>query len=86
MTKQCNHFMERVESKIGNAKQTLFYGTYSDRAYYSRFGDIDNADNNVLPYGEEIQDQKEVEVHEDYIEVLDNYIGDKVVVPGKNSG
>ena len=37
----------------------------------------------MLPYGEDIQYQKEVEVNEAYIEALDKYIGSKVVVPGK---
>ena len=37
----------------------------------------------MLPYGEEIQYHKDVEVNKAYIEALDNYIGAKVVVPGK---
>ena len=53
-----------------------------DSVYYSGFGDNDDADNNLLPYGEDIQEQKEVEVNEAYIEALDNYIGSEVVVPG----
>ena len=40
---------------------------------------------NLLPYGEEIQDHKEVEVNEYFIEALDHYTGAKVVVPGKYS-
>ena len=75
--------MERVETKFGNNKQPLFDGTDPDRVYYSYFGDTDNADKNLLPYGEYIQYQKEVEVNEDYIEALDKYIGSKVVVLGK---
>ena len=39
----------------------------------------------MIPYGEEIQDHTEVEVNEDYIEALDNYIGAKLVVSGKDS-
>ena len=39
MTKQWNNFMERVEDKIGNAKQTLFDGMDPDIVYYSSFGD-----------------------------------------------
>ena len=77
--------MERVEAKIGNAKQPLFDGTDPERVYYSAFGEIDDADNNVLPYGEQIQEQKEVEVNQSHIESLYNYIGAKVVVPGKYS-
>ena len=67
MTKQCRDFMERVEAKIVNSKQPLFDGTEPDIVYYSAFGDTDDADNNLLPYGEDIQDQKEVEVNEAYI-------------------
>ena len=77
--------MERVEAKIGNDKQHMFDVTDPDRVYYSSFGDNDNADEKVLSYGEEIQDQKEVEVNEDYIEELGNYIGSKIVVPVKYS-
>ena len=61
--------MEHAEAKIGNYKQPLFDGTETDILYQSAFGYTDNADKNVLPYGEEIQDQKEVEVNEAYIEV-----------------
>ena len=39
----------------------------------------------MLHYGEETQYQNEVKVNEDYIEAFDNYIGSKVVVPGKYS-
>ena len=77
--------MERVEAKIGNAKQPLFDGSDPDRVYYSAFGDTNNADVNILTYGEEIQYQKEFEVKEACIEALYYYIGAKVVVPGKYS-
>ena len=50
--------MERVEDKIGNAKQALFDGTYPERIYYSDFGDTKNSEENLLPYGEDIQYQK----------------------------
>ena len=39
----------------------------------------------MLPYGEDIQYQNEVKVNEAYIEELYNYIGSKLVVPGKYS-
>ena len=85
MTRQCQNFMEPVEAKIVNAQESLFGGTKPDRVYYSVFGGIYDAGENVLPYGEEIQDQKEVDVNEAYIEALDNYIGDKLVFPDKYS-
>ena len=83
MTKQCKNFMERVEDKIGNAKKPLFDGKNPEIVYYSAFGDIDDAAENVLTYGEDIQDQKGAEVSEDYIKAIDNYIVAKVVAPYK---
>ena len=85
MTKHCNNFLEFVEAKIGNDNQPLFYGTDKDRVYYSAFGVTNDAEDNMLPYGENIQYQKQVEVNQDYIEELDNYIEAKLFVPGKYS-
>ena len=58
MTKQFKNFMELLEAKIGNSKQTLFDGIDTERIYYSTFEYTDNADDNLLPYGEDIQYQK----------------------------
>ena len=55
MTKRCKNFIKRVEAKFGNSKQPLFDGMDPDRVYYSSFGDTEDTDNNVLPYGEDIQ-------------------------------
>ena len=77
--------MERGKSKIVNYKQYLFDGIDPDRVYNSAFGYTNDSGYNVLPYGEEIQDQKEVEFNKAYIEALHNYIGSKVVLPGKYS-
>ena len=33
MAKKCNNSMERVEAKIVNSKQHMFYGTDPDRVY-----------------------------------------------------
>ena len=85
MTEKCKNFMEDVEAKIRNAKKPMFYGTEPDRVYYSAFGDINYADENVLPYSEEIQYHKEVEVKKASIESLYNYFGAKIFVPGKYS-
>ena len=54
-------------------------------ASFQYFGDTGNDDENVLPYGEDIQEQKEVEVNGAYIEALDSYIEYTVVVTGKYS-
>ena len=48
--------MERIEDNIGNDKQPFFGSTEPERLYYIDFGDTNNADYNVLPYVEEIQD------------------------------
>ena len=58
MNKQCNNLMEHTEAKIGNGKQPLFDDMNPDRVYCSAFGYTVDDDNNVLPYGEDIQDQK----------------------------
>ena len=58
MTKQCDNSMERFEAKIENDHQPLFDRTDPDRLHCSAFGDSDDDDDNVLPYGEESQDQK----------------------------
>ena len=83
ITKQCMNSMYRVEDQFRNSKKPLFDGTDPYRVYYSAFGDTYDADKNLLPYGEEIQDHKYVEVNEYFIEALDHYTGSKVVVPGK---
>ena len=83
MTGHCNNLMKHVEAKIGNAKQPLFDIKDPDRIYYSYFGDTEDADKTLLPYGEEIQDQNDVVVNKSYIESLDNCIGYKVVVTGE---
>ena len=50
--------MDRVETKIGNDNQPMFDGIDPDRVYYSAFVETKDAGNTMLPYGEEIQDQK----------------------------
>ena len=52
--------MEHVEAKIGNSNQPPFYSTDPERVYFSASEDINNSYNNVLTYGEDIQDQKDV--------------------------
>ena len=85
MISSCRKFMKSVESKIGNEKVPIYDASKPDKIYFSAFGEHDDDDDNLLPYGEEIVDQKESEINETYIEALDTYIGAKVVVPGKDS-
>ena len=58
MTKQCKNLIERVEPKTLNSNQHMFDCTDPDKVYCSTFGDSGNSDDNLLPYAEEIQDQK----------------------------
>ena len=51
-TKQCKSSMVHVEAKIGNVNQPLFGDTDPDVLYYSAFGDTDNSNDNLSPYGE----------------------------------
>ena len=49
-----------METNIGNAKHNMFDGKELGKLYDSDFGETDDANNNILPYGEDIQDQKDV--------------------------
>ena len=64
MIVSCRKFTESVEAKIGNDNVPLYDTSTTDKIYFSDFGENDNADNNLLLYGEEIVDQKESEVND----------------------
>ena len=82
---QLTNFMDSLESKIGNQKQPTFNVVSPSSIYYEAFGDSDDADDNVLPYGDEMIDVKTAEVDEAYLEALDEYIGVEVVIPGRDA-
>ena len=85
MNSQISRFMESVEERIGNQKQALYDGNNPGHIYYAAFQDDVRNDEVVLPYGDELIDAQEMEINEAYIESLDNYIGAKVVIPGKDA-
>lgn len=85
LKEQTKAFMESVLAKIGNYRQPEFDPMSPDQLYYSAFGDEKIDDELVLPYGNEIVDEKVAEVDEAYLESLDNYIGVEVVIPGRNA-
>ena len=78
-------FMENLETKIGNHKQPLFNITVPNDLYYKAFGDDVDEDENELPYGDELLDQKTTEIDDAYMEALDEYIGVEVVIPGRDA-
>ena len=72
-----------VETKIIDSKHTLFNGTKPEAMYLSSFDDNLDVNDNCLPFGEETSDEKEVDVNDTYIEALNNYIGDHIIIPGR---
>ena len=64
--------MNNVESKIGNPKHALLDETMTEAIYLSDLDDKLQVDDNILPYGEKIIYQKEVDVDNDYIEAKQN--------------
>ena len=62
MTKQCNNFMERVEAKISNAKQHLFYGTEPDRVCYSAFGYTNDSEKTCYLMGKRYKIRKRLKL------------------------
>jgi hypothetical protein len=85
MIMETKKFMDKVEEKIGNHKLPIYDGANPMSIYYSAFQDDIDLDDNVLPYGDELIDAKEIEANEAYLEALDTYIGAQVVVPGRDS-
>ena len=82
---QMEKFMTNVETKIGNSKLPVYDREHPNKIYYDLFIDDYDYDDVVLPYGHELIDTVPSEINEPYLESLDNYLGAKVVLPGKDS-
>ena len=82
----CVKFMLSVEDKIGNHKVPCFDSDNPRSIYYQPFDCDESDDDVILPYGEEILDNKLEEIDMPYLEQLDNYIGTHVVIPGVTDG
>ena len=85
MKDETSKFMISVESIIGNSREGIFDNTIPSSIYYNAFGDDTDADDNVLPYGDELMDAKTETVDEAYLEALDSYIGAEVVLNNKEA-
>ena len=59
--------MQQVRASSKKNAAIILGLTDPDRVYYSDFGDTNDADDSVLPYGEENQDHKEAKVNDSYI-------------------
>ena len=84
LKEQMQLFTESVEVKIGNSRQPMYNQDDPDAIYYSIMNEDRDANENVLPYGEELVDVKTKEVDQAYLESLDKYIGSEVVMTGRD--
>ena len=85
MKEEMSKFMTSVENTIGNYRQPIFDNTSPSIIYFDAFNEDRDADENVLPYGDELVDAKTETVDEAYIEALDEYIGSQIVIPNKEA-
>ena len=85
MVKRTSDFTQSVEGRIGNHHQPIYDIFDPDRIYFSAFGDQPDEDDRLLSYGEEIMDQKTMDIDDSYLEQLDAYICAKVVVTVQDS-
>ena len=85
MAKRTSNFTKSVEGRISNHNKLIYDLVDPDRIYVSVFGDQPCEDDRLLPYGEEIMDQKTMDIDDSYLGQPDDYIGTKVVVPRQDS-
>ena len=85
MEKMTPNFTQSFERRIRNHRQPIYDFFDTDRIYFAAFVDQTDEDNKLLPYGEEIMDQKTMDIDDFYLEQLDTYIGTKVVVTVQDS-
>ena len=83
MISRTSKCIQSVE-EIGNSKQPIYEDVDPKSIRFTAFGDERDEDEYLLPYGDEIVDQKIEEIDDVYIEALNTYIGTQVVVPGKD--
>ena len=81
MKDETSKFMTSMESIIGNNREGVFKDTAPSAIYYDAFGEDTDADDNVLPYGNELIGAKTETIAEAYLEALDTYIGAEIVIP-----
>jgi hypothetical protein len=59
MLSSCKKFMDNVEARIGNARLPVYDSKNPSSIYFTPFGDEEDCDDNIIPYGDEIIDLKE---------------------------
>ena len=85
MIEETRKFTTSLESNIGNHKQGIFKPAAPMDIYCDAFGDDNDIDENVLPYGDELIDAKTETVDEAYLESLDAYLGAEILLPNKDA-
>ena len=85
MVKRTSDFTQSVEGRIGNHRQPIYDLVDPDIIYFATFGYQPDEDDRLIPYGEQIMDQKTMDIDGSYLEQFDAYIGARVVVPVQDS-
>ena len=67
MVKITSNFAQSVEGRIGNHRQPIYDLVDRDIIYFATFGDQSDEDDRLLPYGEEIMDQKTMDIDDCYL-------------------
>ena len=62
MVKRTSNFTQSVEGQIGNHRQPIYDLFDPNRIYFAAFGDQPDEVNRLLLYGEEIMDQKTMDI------------------------
>ena len=82
MNESMQTFIQYLESRIGDYWQPLYNVTNKNVIHNSFFNDDIKDDNVDLPYGDKLIDVKVEEISDSYLDALDEYIGDEIVIPG----
>ena len=85
MEEETKNFMTSLESLIENYREVVLQPTSPSLIYYDDFRESYDTDKNVLPYGDELVDDKSETVDEAYLEAFDNNMGEEIVLDGKDA-
>ena len=84
MRERIQTFMKSLGYRIGNYQQPLYDATKPNAILYISFDDDIKDEDVDLPYGNELIDAKVEEISDAYLYALDDYIGDDIVIPGRD--
>ena len=67
MVKMTSDLTHSFEGRIGDHIQLIYDLIDPDRIYFDAFGDQPDEDDRLLPYDEEIMDQKTMDIDDSYL-------------------